>query len=286
MPIPTHKVSFKLVLADAIKRQFPNQSIVDLSLSDLTNVPDLAGNGGKYLRVNLLASSIEFVDAPTGGGGGGNVIAKIDVVSSLPVTPASGVEAVFLTQDDGSNVRGFYLWEGGSWAHIDLGGDANVQSNWEETNTSSDAFIENKPTIPVKASESEVTAGTNDSNFVTPLRLQEKLDALNPTPTHTQATLTQGLASSRTAAISSPTTQELNVGVDNTITRPAVSSDGQFWILELPSGYEITSIRDIHFNQVSFLEDFTRVGQRWSYAVTNPSAEGMYLIDIAESGGN
>ena len=285
MPIPVQKVSFKLVLADAIKRQFPNQSIVDLSISDLTNVPDISGSAGKYLRINSSGSAIDFVDAPTGGGGG-SVIAKIDVVSTLPSSPASGVEAVFLTQDDGSNPRGFYLWEAGAWSRIDLGGETNVQSNWNETNSSDDSYIQNKPTIPAKASESEVTAGTDDEKFVTPLRLQEKLDALNPTPTHTQATLTQGLASSRTASITNPTTQQLNVGVDNTITRPEVSSDGQYWILELPAGYEITSIRDIHFNQVSFLDDFTRVGQRWSYAVTNPSAEGMYLIDIAESGGN
>lgn len=40
--------------------------------------------------------------------------------------------------------------------------EANVQSDWSETNTESDAFIKNKPSIPTKTSDL-----TNDSNFIT-----------------------------------------------------------------------------------------------------------------------
>ena len=40
-------------------------------------------------------------------------------------------------------------------------GEMNVQSDWNETDTSSDAYILNKPTIPTKTSDL-----TNDSNFV------------------------------------------------------------------------------------------------------------------------
>lgn len=45
---------------------------------------------------------------------------------------------------------------------IATGAEVNVQSDWNVTNTSSDAFIKNKPTIPTKTSQL-----TNDSNFVT-----------------------------------------------------------------------------------------------------------------------
>ena len=31
---------------------------------------------------------------------------------------------------------------------IETGAEVNVQSNWGETNTNSDSFIQNKPTIP------------------------------------------------------------------------------------------------------------------------------------------
>lgn len=44
---------------------------------------------------------------------------------------------------------------------IAAGAEVNVQSDWNETNTSSDAFIKNKPTIPTKTSDL-----TNDSDFV------------------------------------------------------------------------------------------------------------------------
>lgn len=45
---------------------------------------------------------------------------------------------------------------------ISAGAEANVQSDWSVTATTSDAFIKNKPTIPSKTSEL-----TNDSGFVT-----------------------------------------------------------------------------------------------------------------------
>ena len=45
---------------------------------------------------------------------------------------------------------------------IASGAEVNVQSDWNVTNTSSDAFIKNKPSIPTKTSEL-----TNDSGFLT-----------------------------------------------------------------------------------------------------------------------
>lgn len=44
---------------------------------------------------------------------------------------------------------------------IEAGAEVNVQSDWNVTNTSSDAYIKNKPAIPTKTSDL-----TNDSNFV------------------------------------------------------------------------------------------------------------------------
>ena len=45
-----------------------------------------------------------------------------------------------------------------TWAE----GEANVQSDWDETDSTSDAFIQNKPSIPTKTSDL-----TNDSGFIT-----------------------------------------------------------------------------------------------------------------------
>lgn len=45
---------------------------------------------------------------------------------------------------------------------IQAGAEVNVQSNWAESNSSSDSFIQNKPNIPSKTSDI-----TNDSGYIT-----------------------------------------------------------------------------------------------------------------------
>ena len=42
---------------------------------------------------------------------------------------------------------------------IEAGAEANVQSDWNETNTSSDAYIQNKPDLSVYATDAELSAG-------------------------------------------------------------------------------------------------------------------------------
>lgn len=48
---------------------------------------------------------------------------------------------------------------------MDGSGGANVQSDWDETDTSSDAYILNKPSIPTVPSN--VSAFTNDAGYIT-----------------------------------------------------------------------------------------------------------------------
>ena len=66
-----------------------------------------------------------------------------------------------------SNAENFYIFDSANaeWKPIDQtgggGGGPQVQSNWTETDTTSAAYIQNKPTIPTKTSDL-----TNDSNFV------------------------------------------------------------------------------------------------------------------------
>ena len=47
-------------------------------------------------------------------------------------------------------------------AGIEAGAEANVQANWNESDTTSDTYIQNKPTIPTKVSDLQ-----NDSGFIT-----------------------------------------------------------------------------------------------------------------------
>lgn len=60
---------------------------------------------------------------------------------------------------------------------IQAGAEVNVQSNWAETNTSSDSFIQNKPSIPSKTSDL-----TNDSGYITISDVPEGAAASSTTP--------------------------------------------------------------------------------------------------------
>lgn len=56
--------------------------------------------------------------------------------------------------------------------NIQAGAEVNVQSDWNVTNTSSDAFIRNKPSIPSKTSDL-----TNDSGFITASQVPPQANA-------------------------------------------------------------------------------------------------------------
>jgi len=55
--------------------------------------------------------------------------------------------------------------------------EKNVQSDWNVTDTSSDAYIKNKPTIPSKTSQLE-----NDSDYITEITKDDVTNALGYTP--------------------------------------------------------------------------------------------------------
>lgn len=61
---------------------------------------------------------------------------------------------------------------------IAAGAEVNVQADWNITDSGSDAFIKNKPTIPValsKATKAEAEAGANDTKYMTPIRTKDAI---------------------------------------------------------------------------------------------------------------
>lgn len=62
--------------------------------------------------------------------------------------------------------KGYYSYDGVTWTEFkgtDTPGDYNVQADWNETNTASDAFIKNKPTIPTTLPANGGNADTVDN---------------------------------------------------------------------------------------------------------------------------
>ena len=93
-----------------------------------------------------------------------------DEVGALPASTAIPSKTSDLTNDSNFVVDADYVHTDSNYtaaeksklSGISAGAEANVQSDWSVTETTSDAFIKNKPTIPSKTSDL-----TNDSGFVT-----------------------------------------------------------------------------------------------------------------------
>ena len=106
--------------------------------------------------VNALPSSTRYVSSVNGSAGA--------VTINVPTKTSD------LTNDsnfvrDGQYVHtdnNFTSAEKSKLAGVEAGSEKNVQSNWNETSATSDAYIQNKPSIPSKVSDL-----TNDSGYLT-----------------------------------------------------------------------------------------------------------------------
>lgn len=119
---------------------------------------------------------------------------------------------------------------------IAAGAEVNVQANWAETDSSDDAFIKNKPSIPSKVSDL-----TNDSGFITSSDVPEGAAASTTTP------LMDGTASvgsetafargdhrhptdtSRQAAITSSNKLNADLIEDGTTNKTVTASEKSTW---------------------------------------------------------
>ena len=101
----------------------------------------------------------------------GHVTATLPTTSgTLAITSDIPTATSDLTNDSNFSVDASYVHTDNNYttteknklSGIASGAEVNVQANWNETSSSSDAYIQNKPTIPTATSDL-----TNDSNFIT-----------------------------------------------------------------------------------------------------------------------
>lgn len=82
-----------------------------------------------------------------------------DLIDALTITVENKVDKI---SGKGLSTNDYTTAEKNKLSGIDTGAEVNVQSDWNETDTGSDAYIKNKPTIPTKISQL-----TNDSGYKT-----------------------------------------------------------------------------------------------------------------------
>ena len=110
---------------------------------------------------SISISNHDYIILNWGTGASGWTVYKEDIADAdrlLPTFPASGSRDNKVPKFNG-DVLGWEVDEVG----MPGSGEANVQSDWNETDTSDDAFIKNKPTIP--SSFSQLTGSVADSQI-------------------------------------------------------------------------------------------------------------------------
>lgn len=156
------------------------------SETDATFVPQTRTVNGKALSTDIVltASDVSALPAstviPTVNNATLTIKRNGNNIASFTANSASDVSADItvptktsdLTNDsdfvsDASYIHtdnNFTTAEKNKLAGIAAGAEVNVQSDWDQTNSSADDFIKNKPTIPTKTSDL-----TNDSGFISSL---------------------------------------------------------------------------------------------------------------------
>lgn len=92
-----------------------------------------------------------------------------ELVAGSGVTMVESAYAVTISTAAGTVVDANYVHTDNNFSNsyknklndIESGAEVNVQSNWTETNTSSDAFIKNKPTVPELSWQQETQGSSN-----------------------------------------------------------------------------------------------------------------------------
>lgn len=88
-------------------------------------------------RLELLYQEVEKLEAEGGGGSGGDSYTKAQTDALLATKVDKVQGSSLMTTAQANKLEG-----------IESGAEVNVQANWNETDTTSDAYILNKPTLP------------------------------------------------------------------------------------------------------------------------------------------
>lgn len=130
-----------------------------------TTWTQITNSGTKIATINIDGTDTD-VYAPNGGGGtitdvqvdGTSVVsggvASIDLTGKVDKETGKGLSENDFTDTLKTKLDG-----------IATGAEVNVQANWNETNTSSDAYIQNKPTIPDVSNKVTKTGDTMTGNL-------------------------------------------------------------------------------------------------------------------------
>ena len=146
----------------------PAQEQADWSQTDNTQVDYIKNKPNETTlcagdNISITVTGVSAVISSTGGGGGSTYTAGDHIgienneISVTGITELVAGNAITITTS-------------GASAIISSTGEAQVQANWNETNPSSKAYIQNKPTIP----DAQVQSNWNETNTSSKAYIQNK----------------------------------------------------------------------------------------------------------------
>lgn len=147
------------------------------SYNDLTNTPeiptkvsDLTNDSGYITSSALTGYATENYVDNHHDATKADVSSLAEVATSgdyedlinTPTIPTVNNSTITITQ--GGTTKGSFTLNQGSDStiEIDAGGDVNVQADWNQTDTTADDYIKNKPTIPTVPTVTSVTIASTD----------------------------------------------------------------------------------------------------------------------------
>lgn len=217
---------FNLVEGSTVMVKFTNANTVDNPTLNVNNTGDKTIH---YRGTALTASSLANWNA-------GDVVefryngTQWDLLNVGNTIPTIGNGTITIKQNDA--VKGTFTVNQTGNATIELTdtttGEANVQSDWDETNTTSDAYIKNKPTIPaaVIVDTSLSSTSTNPvQNNVINSALNNKMDKVTLATVATSGSYNDltNKPTIPTIPSSLPSNGIINAYTTNGITSPAIS---------------------------------------------------------------
>ena len=198
----------------------------------LTERYDTLQLGSKKENISDTIRSVSGGSSGSSSGGGVTPI-TITVDSELSTISTNPVQNRIITNalnnkvekesGKGLSTNDFTTTEKSKLSGIASGAEVNVQSDWNVTSTTSDAYIKNKPTIPTKTSDL-----TNDSNFVSDASYVHTDNNFTTTEKNKLSGIASGAEVNQNAFS--------NVKVGST----TIAADGETDTLELIAGDNIT----------------------------------------------
>lgn len=189
-----------------------------------------------------------------------------------PALPASGVAASSVT-------AGYTAWQ-------------TIPTDWATTRAAPDSANPFGWVLIANQARRRTGAWSSNEFLYSGPVLESEYNAGAATPTSPSATLYYGIAATKTGAfIGVPATEELVHTVTEDITLPDPAT-GQFWVIEMPTGWALTSVRSkaLGFEEIATWEEATSptVGRRrWVPNVGAGPEVGAttYEVTITQQGG-